>query len=683
MVGNAAHGYDLAWTHRRRLLAVLLPVSVPLLIGTFGLDLLGGRDDAAIINGAFVFGGAAGAMSLPKLALAVGAWLLAVTAGTVAAVAGLRGKEVSPLRILGLAVRQIPMLALGLCVAGGAALLALWLGFSVAGALGGPLGVVLVAVALAGVAVVAGRVLVAVPARIFGGAAGSGGIWDLTLGRVLGTAGAFLLGGVVLPLIGAVLLGKLRASRVLPAVLDVADAVFLVAVLAAQSAILAYVYLQRRDPAGLTDSSPVEDDRAGPDRAAADSAQAGSADLDAVDARLDAIAGEPSRPKRLQPWPAAAAVLVLVLVALLPTAVAAANPYQAQTMRSGGDGPPGGAMTLAWPSGQHPVIVTNVGVRYCDDDLCEKYVTRNGGPPVMDRYGTAGIAADGTVVKGALTGGQENGGPFIHYGRCTRQGGCQEAWLAARASAEEPFVWSRLAVSSAPDGALWFALAVPPPHDWEGPATIEFKMIRCPDMKCERPQRYSLGTVPGGMGTGMGRQEYGRLSIGPDGTPVASFLIGHAVHVATCAPVTCANPRVTVVGGGLADDAAWTLREAADGLVWVSNGGLHLGEQGEHIVRLVNSGFDKRSAAVATAGTGIYATTAVKAAEPFGVRLSFGPKPQYWRLMLWHCPDPPCERLRRIPLDIFEGAPGPVALAVSDDGRVLVVREGRIILLPR
>jgi hypothetical protein len=272
-------------------------------------------------------------------------------------------------------------------------------------------------------------------------------------------------------------------------------------------------------------------------RDAAGTGERESADLDAVDARLTALAAD--KPLRSTAW-----ISVVVLAAgLLPAGTAAANPYGAPAMSSHSGGPPGGAMAVAWPSGQHPIIVSGVGVRFCDDDPCTRYAVRNGGPPVIDGNGTAGIAADGTVIKAALTGGQDTGGPFIHYGRCARQDGCHEAWMPARASAEEPFAWSELAVSSAPDGAIWFALATPPAHDQPGRARVEFKLIRCADINCVRPERHVLGTVAGTMDPNSGVRGRGRLSIGADGRPVASFRIEHAVHIATCelsrAPIPC------------------------------------------------------------------------------------------------------------------------------------------------
>jgi hypothetical protein len=650
LLGNALIGYQLAWRHGRQLLPVLVPALVPMLAVSFALDVMAAGGETAIVNGAFIFGGTASAQSFIKLGLATLSWLLAVTAASIITVGCLRAAPVNPFKALSVALRELPVLALGLCVLGGASFAVLWVSWSAASGLGGPLGFGLAVAALFGVAVVAARMLFTIPARVFGGSA-----WELTRDRILASAGAFLLGGVVLPLLFASVLTQLRATAVWPIVVDLFDALLLVGVVAVQAGILGYVYLQAGGAAGAGAHEPTD-----------------LVDLDVVDRRLAGLAG--------WPWRRAAWMGVAVpIVALLPTTVAAANPTNAPVMRSHGGGPPGGAMAVAWPPGQLPIIVSNVGVRFCDDDLCEHYTVRNGGPPVMDGYGTAGIGVDGTVIKATLAGGQDNGGPFIHYGRCTRRDGRHEAWLPVRASAEEPFVWSELAVSSAPDGAIWFALAVPPPHEHVGPATLEFKLIRCPDVRCAKPERFSLGSTPGSLDPNAGVRNQGRLSIGPDGRPTAAFWIKHAVFHATCDPVKCAHPRVTVTSGG-PPDAAWTPLDAAGSdVAWVTRGGLQIGERN---IRLAETNFDQRSAAVAGGRAGIHAVTAVRAAQPPGLRVTFGPQPQYWRQVLWYCPDPDCHGLRRVPLDVFEGRPRPVKLAVADDGRVLIVREDRITLLP-
>jgi hypothetical protein len=108
-------------------------------------------------------------------------------------------------------------------------------------------------------------------------------------------------------------------------------------------------------------------------------------------------------------------------------------------------------------------------------------------------------------------------------------------------------------------------------------------------------------------------------------------------------------------------------------------GGLNIGERD---IRLVDTDFANQSAVVATTGAGIYATVAVRAAEPSGLRVTFGTRPEYWQQVLWHCRNSDCDQLRRVPLDVFEGPPRPVKLAVADDGRVIIVREDRITLLP-
>jgi hypothetical protein len=243
----------------------------------------------------------------------------------------------------------------------------------------------------------------------------------------------------------------------------------------------------------------------------------------------------------------------------------------------------------------------------------------------MDRYGMVAISPQGVVTTAALTSAQEDDGPFNHYGQCRRDGKCQEAWLPTRASADEDFVWPQLAVTSTTDGGLWFALASPPPISKSAPVTWSIMLIRCDNFTCVEPHRFPLGTIDAQPRNGDGPMRYGQLTVDPDGRPHATFEIEGVLRTATCAPVTCAEPVI-----GIADPP----------------------------------------------GSPVPSTVSAEpAAEPIGLHLYIGPRPKYWRYVLGHDG-------RRVPLDVVKGVPATALVAISSDGRVLVVRQDRIILLP-
>jgi hypothetical protein len=559
-------------------------------------------------------------------------WLLTLTAATAVLAGATVGRAVRPVQALKLAAKQLPYLVLSLFFAAGAALIAIFVAARLASGIGPQLGPVMFIAALAGLALLGARLLFAIPAALFGGSA-----WQITRGRLWPTAGAVLLGGVVIPFIAAALLDTIS----MPVLPELADAVLLATVVAMQAGLLAHIYI---------DEYPAAD----------------------VDGRLGALEPE-AHPRPLMS-------LGLLLPALVMTAIVVTNPYRLPRVDAGGDGPPGGAVTLAWPAGSQPILVSTGAIRFCTNPLCTESVLRNGGPTVMHDWGVAGIGLSGTVVKASVTGGADNGGPFIHFGQCTRDGDCRnEAWIPTRASSDEPFTWPELAVSSAPDGALIFALAQSTQAD-DKPRTdgkVEFKFIRCADVKCVKPQRFPAGRIKAIMEQGPRSQQRARLRIEPDGRPVASFWIGHTIQTVTCDPVTCANPRITAASAG-PGNALWTQHGSTT--VWLSNGGLHSSEG--LFQQLATANFAERAQAIAASGTGIYAAVAVKAPKPAGLRLTIGKEPEFWQYFVWHCPDLTCANPRRIPLDVVQGTPLPVKLAVGQDGSALLVREDRTLLIP-
>jgi hypothetical protein len=189
-------------------------------------------------------------------------------------------------------------------------------------------------------------------------------------------------------------------------------------------------------------------------------------------------------------WPGVALVGAAVLA---PVGLAVLNPIDLPTVRTHERGP-STAMAVAWPAGGHPVIVTSGGVWFCADDLCNRFTDVSGGPPTIDGFGTASVGVDGTVVKTAVTGGPDTGGPFVQYARCVRDG-CRQAWLPVRATVREkpgPLgVGTEAAGAAAPDGAIWLFVAVPVDGGKHG--RYRFQMIRCEDVGCADPQRHELG----------------------------------------------------------------------------------------------------------------------------------------------------------------------------------------------
>ena len=132
------------------------------------------------------------------------------------------------------------------------------------------------------------------------------------------------------------------------------------------------------------------------------------------------------------------------------------------------------------------------------------------------------------MVKAALSGGADYGGPFIHHARCTRDG-CPQAWVPVRASAREPFGWPELAAAIAPAAAVWFVLAMPGGSEEPGRATYRIAFIRCAEVGCARPQRHPGGTVRRTPDDWTGGTSRAQLRIDADGRPEDRVLLVSAV----------------------------------------------------------------------------------------------------------------------------------------------------------
>ncbi|MEU4427770.1 hypothetical protein AB0F81_44710 [Actinoplanes sp. NPDC024001] len=665
-----AAGYLLAWHERRRLLAVQLPIVAVLLAGSLALELAAGWRNGVLVDGRLLVDDDAGGYGLARSVLVAACWLIALTAGMLA----LTGVD-RPVRS---AVRRVPAVVAGVALTAVVSWLVLrilpnWFGLLVAFALVGLVGAHLLLVM-----VVTGPSLMA--------------------------AAAVLVGGLVAVLIPGWLAGVLPAGT--PALIaDAVEAAVVIVAVAAQAGVVAIHALPA--PSGPPSHKPASagsslegvpsPPSAEPSPDASEPTSAGSS-LGGVPSPPSAgpspdevpeptstrpSPGGVSEPASAGPslggvpepgspgtrnarflWPAIVAVALPILIT---GAVAVINPFGAFEARTT-DGPPWGAAAVAWPAGQHPVIVTMGEVRFCDTDLCDSFTSHDGGPPVHDGYGTAGIGTDGTAVTAALTGGENDGGPFIHHARCTRDDGCREAWLPVRASARE--TWDpelgrpELATSAGPDGAAWFFVAIPASAD-----RYRLALIRCPDTECAKPQRHDVGSHERLPEDGYRDGSRARLSIGADGRPVASLWSGHGVHQVTCGQVRKADVS------GAPPEAVW----AAPAALGQQVAALQPGRlQIEHFEPLEN-GVAAESGAVAVAGDTVYAAEAVTSTRQDGFHVTVGEAPQFWRQVLWRCTF--ARECHRVPLDVYEGPARREMLAPGPDGRVLIVREDRILLV--
>jgi hypothetical protein len=166
---------------------------------------------------------------------------------------------------------------------------------------------------------------------------------------------------------------------------------------------------------------------------------------------------------------------------------------------------------------------------------------------------------------------------------------------------------------------------------------------------------------------------------------VATLRTGLEAVLVTCAPVTCAAPS-----------SEWTFA-GRPGTVWVAPttpaprvasfepGMVRFGER---TLSVEGNAVAPGSGAVAASGAHVYATAAEATTRPHGLRITIGasaregeprePESGYWQQVLWRCDQSHC---RRQVLNTFRSAAGREMLAVGADGRVLIVREDRILLV--
>ncbi|HET9516574.1 MAG TPA: hypothetical protein VFO77_02485, partial [Actinoplanes sp.] len=200
-----------------------------------------------------------------------------------------------------------------------------------------------------------------------------------------------------------------------------------------------------------------------------------------------------------------------------------------------------------------------------------------------------------------------------------------------------------------------------------------FSMIRCAQVPCTEPERHVVDTVERADVS----DRYGRMTIGADGRPVASFRLGAGLHVITCDPVACANPRAETVRAG-SRDAVWSTPAGLDDTaVALQDGTLAVGDDKVELAADVEHG----SGALAVTGSHVY-VTAAEATTTTGTGLSVrvGETATARRQLLWRCERANCRDPVPIP---FAGLPafgGREAMAVGPDGQVLIVGAERTAL---
>ena len=150
LLGNVASGYHLAWTARRPLLAVLLPVVAAMLLTSALLDVLLGHGRLVIVDGVAQPLGADG-LAWTKAVTTGLLWLTGLVAGVGAIVRG-----TGPVESLRHGLAHLPAFAIGVVAAAGGMFLGLW---AVAGLATGRALLILVIGVLAAGALVATRTL--------------------------------------------------------------------------------------------------------------------------------------------------------------------------------------------------------------------------------------------------------------------------------------------------------------------------------------------------------------------------------------------------------------------------------------------------------------------------------------------------------------------------------------------
>lgn len=648
-------GLFAAVAHWRPLAAVLVPTLVPGLLLADMIDIVQAGPSATIVDGMLRPDATAGGSVLGALVLAFG-WLIGLNAAMIVLAGRLRGVAVPSRQALGRALRTAPESAMAvvlmlvligvvtLCGAGAAAN---------ANGLELPLLAVIIG---CGLVLVSTRLLL-LPAIV---------LRDnelpllrhahrLAAGRLPST-GIAMSAVIVLPWLANQFVGGQLDRVPLPhppylgwlgQVLAVLGMLLLAAV---QASLLMVAYLR---PRGSLQAGPVQTD---------------PARVEAVLAGLGATTAAPA-PRRATGW-ALAALLPLPL--LLGITVAAVNPYDSPTAVSQEVSWSGAILATAWPTGRHPIVVTEYGMHWCRDDACAASDAHNSAVTWLgaDNAATA-IGADGTVVTAGLRGRdmpdviRTDGNDAVALERCDGPGRCTDGITKWHTGGEES--QPVLAVAPGPDGSVVVATARPLLVKDGEPDRVELAVTRCNTVHCTRRSLAVLGTVEAAVNRTQFydanmRTVVPQLTLALDDQDRPTALLrdasGGRAWLATCPAADCKGARLEQI----AAPADPTLPTAL----------VDYGELGLH--EAAELGGDQGRWPLAVRGNTACGLTTTPGPRPV-VYVRFGaPAPEPQRLALWCTAVDGRTRVpRRVTLARLTAEPYYLALVAGPDGRLLAL----------
>ncbi|MEO3820028.1 hypothetical protein [Plantactinospora sp. B24E8] len=408
-------------------------------------------------------------------------------------------------------------------------------------------------------------------------------------------------------------------------------------------------------------------------------------------------------------------VVALLAPAGLAVVVTVVNPYQVPAVRTGHLAPPGLLLAVGLPTGAPPVLVDSAGIVDCADAGCHSARTHTDST-VMAAGGVraATVTPDGTVWYATADPGR---GPSadtrLRLFRCTRTGRCDEspssyAWPGA---GPQP---AHLAVAVGPTGAPTVAAILD-----GGAGQDELAGYPCADAGCGSRAEVLFGRVPGGdrivvPTDGPRFRPPLVLSVDTAGRPVVGYRAPDGgTWLGTCESPRCGEPRSRQLApGGLLDDLPVPAGPGVDrsgsatvpGVPGTPGGvGVAVAPDGAPVLLDETRGTprlwrcaeprcaeDRLWPAPVSGWPGLVVTTDGRAligpvADPtersageirFGpatVRVGPAAPDPPGRMVFWVCPLDDCANGRLVRLHRATPA-GPVALASSADGRLLLVQ---------
>ncbi|WP_155371824.1 hypothetical protein [Catellatospora vulcania] len=391
-----------------------------------------------------------------------------------------------------------------------------------------------------------------------------------------------------------------------------------------------------------------------------------------------------------RPWTGRAAFVTalasLLLPALLGLGFAAADPWDGPHASRHGVSWSGEVLAMAWPSGRHPVVVTDYGPHWCLDDECRTVRSRSSEPLMLGAPMPAtAITAAGDVVSAGIR-GRENraiktdGDDAVQMQRCTapwapadsrpKPGTCEDGITRWHSGGREG--QSHLAVAAGPDGSVVVATARPLLVRTGTRPRAELAVTRCSSVHCNRRTLDVLGTVevelsawlPEGTVTAPAYAPLLQLTLDAADRPTVLLRdpAGRRAWLGTCPTAACDSPSVTEIGAP---------ERATDQAVLLPGGTPRL--VAGDTARLVAGGDAitfHAPVAVAAGGPGLYVLgTESDLAAPVPLAPA---EHGTGRLVLWHCPPGSADRARRVALPLLTGELFQAALVTSGDGRILV-----------